>query len=71
MGAGVKYSNGPMSVSLSHMLADADDGSESNTSMLSLAYKLAPGISSKTSIISGEQGANEGTAFVTGVAIGF
>ena len=69
--AGLKYSDGPMAVSLTHMMSDADDGSESNATMLSLAYKLAPGISSKSSIIDGEQGANSGTAFVTGVTIGF
>lgn len=71
VGAGVKYSDGPMAVSLSHMAAEADNGGESSATMLSLAYTLAPGIASKTSIISGEQGANEGTAFVTGVTIGF
>ena len=71
MSAGLKYSDGPMAVSLTHMMSDADDGSESNATMLSLAYKLAPGISSKSSIIDGEQGANSGTAFVTGVTIGF
>lgn len=69
--AGVKYSDGPMSVSLHHMMGDADNGEEANATMLSLAYKLAPGVSSKTSIIAGEQGTKEGTAFVTGIAVGF
>ena len=69
--AGMKYSDGPMAVSLTHMMGDADNGEEANATMLSLAYKLAPGVSSKTSIIAGEQGSGEGTAFVTGVTVGF
>ena len=69
--AGAKYSDGPMAVSLHHMLGDADNGEEASATMLSLSYKLAPGVASKTSIISGEQGTREGTAFVTGIAIGF
>ena len=31
---------------------------------------MAPGISSKTSVIAGEQGTSEGTAFVTGITVG-
>ena len=75
--AGVNYTDGPMAVSLGAMMADADDGSESSATMLSLAYTLAPGVVSKTSIFGAEQssGANkvstEGTAFVTGIVIGF
>ena len=69
--AGVKYSDGPMAVSLTHMMGEADNGEEGNVTMLSMAYKLAPGISSKTSIISGEQGTKDGTAFVTGITVGF
>ena len=69
--AGVKYSDGPMAVSLTHMMGDADNGEEANATMLSLAYTLAPGVSSKTSIIAGEQGTKEGTAFVTGITVGF
>ena len=69
--AGAKYSDGPMAVSLHHMMGDADNGEEANATMLSLAYKLAPGVSSKTSVIAGEQGTVEGMAFVTGIAIGF
>ena len=69
--AGTVYSDGPMSVSATHMMGDADNGEEANATMLSLSYKLGPGVASKTSIISGEQGTREGTAFVTGIAIGF
>ena len=69
--AGLKYSDGPMAVSLTHMMGDADNGEEASATMLSLAYTLAPGVSSKTSIINGEQGTKEGTAFVTGVTVGF
>ena len=69
--AGMKYSDGPMAVSLTHMMGDADNGEEASATMLSLAYTLAPGVASKTSIIAGEQGTAEGTAFVTGIAVGF
>ncbi len=69
--AGMKYSDGPMAVSLTHMMGDADNGDEANATMLSMSYKLAPGVASKTSIIAGEQGTREGTAFVTGIAVGF
>ena len=75
--AGVKYTDGPMAVSLSHMMADFDDGGESAATMLSFSYGLAPGIVSRTSLIGAEQTngdgttAGEGTAFVTGITIGF
>ncbi len=69
--AGMKYTDGPMAVSLSHMAVDYADGGESSATMLSLSYSLAPGIASKTSIFGAEQGTTEGTAFVTGVTIGF
>ena len=65
------YSDGPMSVSLSHMLADADDGGDADVTLLSLAYKLAPGIASKTSLVAGEQNGVAGTAFVTGIRLDF
>ena len=71
MSAGVKYSDGPMAVSLTHMMGEADDGTEADATMLSMSYTLAPGVSSKTSIISGEQGTKEGTAFVTGITVSF
>ena len=69
--AGMKYSDGPMAVSLTHMMGDADNGEEANATMLSLAYTLAPGVASKSSVIAGEQGTVEGMAFVTGITVGF
>ena len=68
---GGKYSDGPMALSLTHMLADADDGGEANVTMLSMSYTLAPGIASKTSLVSGEQDGAAGTVFVTGITLGF
>ena len=69
--AGMMYSDGPMSASLSHMMADADDGGEASTTMLSFRYGLAPGIASRTSLMFGEQDDVDGTAFVTGIRIDF
>ena len=69
--AGVMYSEGPMAVSLSHMAAEADDGSEVNATMLSLSYTLAPGIASRSTLMGGEQDGMEGTAFVTGITLSF
>ena len=71
MSVGMKYADGPMAVSLTHMTGDDDAGTESEATMLSVSYTLAPGVASRTSFISGEQGTVEGTAFVTGIAIGF
>ena len=75
--AGLMYSDGPMAVSLSHMMADYGDGGEASASMLSLSYGLAPGVVSRTSLIGAEQTrgdgttVGEGTAFVTGIRIDF
>ncbi len=70
--AGVKYTDGPMAVSLGHMAMDASgDNDDSSATMLSMSYSLAPGIASKTSIFTAEQGTTEGNAFVTGIVIGF
>ena len=69
--AGAKYSDGPMAVSLTHMIGEANDNEEGNVTMLSVAYQLAPGVASKSSLIAGEQGTAEGTAFVTGITVGF
>lgn len=69
--AGVMYSEGPVAVSLAHMMADADDGSSVSATMLSMSYTLAPGIASRSSIMAGEQDGAEGTAFVTGVTLSF
>ena len=71
MSVGVRYSDGPMAVSLTHMTGEDDAGMESAATMLSVRYSLAPGVSSKSSLISGEQGDVEGTAFVTGIAVSF
>ena len=68
---GAKYSDGPMAVSLTHMMGDGDDGTDASATMLSMAYTLAPGVASKTSFIAGEQGTVEGTALVTGIRIDF
>ena len=69
------YSDGPMAVSIGYIASDYDNGDESNATMLSLGYTLAPGVSSKTSIFQAEgtkKGVNvDGTGFVTGIAISF
>ena len=75
-GAGVKYSEGPMAVSLSHLATEWDNGDEQDATMLSMSYTLAPGVASKTSVFMAERanagGSNtEGTAFVTGFALSF
>ena len=71
MSVGMKYSDGPMAVSLTHMTGEDDAGTESAATMFSVRYTLAPGVSSKSSFISGEQGDVEGSAFVTGIAVSF
>ncbi len=78
-GASVTYSDGPMAVSLGHMTHEEDAGGERSSTMLSGSYKLAPGVSWATSVFVVEDDTsavktptgNEGTAFVTGVKIGF
>ncbi len=69
--AGLNYTDGPLAVSLGHSLTDADNGTESGVTMLSLQYLLAPGVTSRTSLFAAEQGDVEGTAFVTGFVLGF
>ena len=71
MSAGVMYSEGPVAVSLAHMVADADDGSSVNATMLSMSYTLAPGIASRSTLMTGEQDGAEGSAFVTGITLSF
>ena len=74
---GAMYSDGPMAVSLSYMMAEDDAGGDASTAMLSGSYTLAPGIAWKTSIFAGEQNSGtdktsvEGTAFVTGITLSF
>ena len=74
-GAGVKYTDGPMAVSLSHLATEWDNGDEQEASMLSLSYTLAPGVASKSSLFVGERTMGkrkiDGTGFVTGIVIGF
>ena len=71
-GASVSYSDGPMSVSLGHMMHEQDSGGERSATMLSGSYKLAPGVSWATSVFTVEDdttgvktdtGDAEGTAF--------
>ncbi len=73
VGASISYADGPMSVSLGHMLHDVEDGTERNATMLSASYSLAPGVAWKSSVFGVEDTANEteGTAFVTGITLGF
>ncbi len=74
---GAMYSDGPMAISLSYMMAEDDAGGEANTAMLSGSYSLAPGIAWKTSVFAGEQNSGtdktstDGTAFVTGITLNF
>ena len=82
-GASVTYSDGPMAVSLGHMAHETDAGTEREATMLSVKYALAPGVDLRTSIMAveddtgmhynkdGMMRAAEGTAFVTGLKIGF
>ena len=79
-GASVKYSDGPMSVSLGHMMHEEDSGGERSATMLSGSYKLAPGVSWAASVFTVEDdttgvktdtGDAEGMAFVTGIKLGF
>ena len=74
VGASISYSDGPMSVSLGHMLHDVEDGTERNATMLSASYSLAPGVAWKSSVFGVEDTTKkdtEGTAFVTGITLGF
>ena len=75
---GTTYTDGPMAASLSYMMVDYGDGGESEATMLSFSYTLAPGVASKTSIFAADQQrpgkddtSGEGTAFVTGITISF
>ena len=69
--AGANYTEGPMAVSLSHMMAEADNDDEANATMFSFSYTLAPGIASKSTLMAGERGDMEGTALVTGITLSF
>ena len=74
---GALYTDGPMAVSLSHMIADYDNGTDSSASMLSASYTLAPGVAWKSSLFTADDNTEgkghevEGNGFVTGVKINF
>ena len=70
---GIGYTDGPLSVSIGHMNRDAENGDERTATMVSAGYKLAPGVSWKTSIfgVEDDTSGKEGTAFVTGLDIDF
>ena len=79
-GASVSFSDGPMSVSLGHMQHEEDSGGERDATMLSASYSLAPGVAWKSSVFTVEDSTshanvtgdmNEGTGFVTGIALSF
>ena len=83
-GVSVVYTDGAMALSLAHMNLEDGAGGERTGTMLSARYSLAPGIDWRTSIFAVEdstgqnlgarearQTVNEGTAFVTGIRLGF
>ena len=79
-GVSVTYTDGPMAVSVGHMVHQDDAGGERTASMFSGSYDLAPGIAWKASVFGVEDttshknvtgGLNEGTGFVTGIALSF
>ncbi|MYE02340.1 MAG: porin, partial [Alphaproteobacteria bacterium] len=79
--AGAMYSDGPMAVSLSSTVAEADDGDDQWGTLLSASYTLAPGIAWRNSLFAAERdrGATdddagttvEGNGFVTGITVSF
>lgn len=73
---GTMYTDGPMAISLSYSMTDADDGATQSGTLLSGSYALAPGVAWKSSVFMAERdNANgssvEGTGFVTGIIVGF
>ena len=78
LGVSVSFTDGPMSVSLGYMTHEEDSGGEREATMVSASYTMAPGVAWKSSIFSVEDttsgvadGMNEGTGFVTGIALSF
>ena len=71
MSVGAKYTDGPMAVSIGFAQEDRGDGGETSAAMLSASYALAPGISWRSSLFTSEEGDVDGSAFVSGVKIGF
>ncbi len=86
-GVGAMYSDGPMAISLAHMMAEADEGTEQFATQLSGSYTLAPGVAWKSTLFMAEKDRGtdyednkkgdisgtsvEGAGFVTGIVIGF
>ena len=79
-GVSVTYTDGPMALSLGHMVHETDAGTERTATMFSAAYTLAPGVTWKSSIFGVEDNTAdlnddkmedtvEGTGFVTGLRI--
>ena len=70
---GIGYTDGPLSLSVGHVSYEQENGDDRNATMVSAGYKLAPGVSWKTSIfgVEDDTSGKEGTAFVTGLTIGF
>ncbi len=75
-GVSVRYTDGPMALSLGHMVHETEAGGERTATMLSASYTLAPGVAWRSSAFAveddtGAGAANEGTAFVTGITLNF
>ncbi len=79
-GVSVSYTDGPVALSLGHMVHEEDEGGEREATMLSASYTLAPGVAWRSSIFTAEDttshkdvtgGVNEGTGFVTGITLNF
>ena len=76
-GASVKYTDGPMALSLGHMAHDTDASTERTATMFSASYTLAPGVAWRSSAFAVEDDTdasaakNEGTSFVTGITLNF
>ncbi len=70
---GAIYTEGPMAASIGYAMEDRANGTDSSAVMLSFRYTLAPGINSKTSLFQAEDSSTgaDGTAFVTGITLGF
>ena len=80
VGVSVTYTDGPMALSLGHMMHEEDAGGERTATMLSGSYTLGPGVAWKTSLFQAEDttsaptvdgGINEGAAIVTGITLNF
>ena len=71
MSVGAKYTQGELAISIGFAQEDRGDGGETSAAMLSASYALAPGVSWRSSLFTAEEGEVDGTAFVTGVKLGF